>query len=181
MPKAREMTEADVAEFQRRFSYDSDTGILTNKISFHPNSPIGAEAGAWVEGRDGWRCRVRVNQALWVHTRIIYALVSGEPTPSNRHVDHIDGRTFNNIWSNLRLATPGENQHNRRKSRGNTSGVTGVSWWKDRSKWRAQLKVGGKNRYFGSFDTKEEAAHARRLAERKYHKEFRASAGVSRT
>jgi DNA-binding XRE family transcriptional regulator len=52
----------------------------------------------------------------------------------------------------------------------NKSGVKGVSFDKERNKWVAQIKVGGKSINLGRYETLEEAAEARRQAERKYLK-----------
>lgn len=54
----------------------------------------------------------------------------------------------------------------------NTSGVRGVSWIKSRSKWIAQIMFKGKNYYLGGYDTLEEAARIRKIAEQKMFGEF---------
>jgi hypothetical protein len=79
--------------------------------------------------------------------------------PSTKQVDHINGNGLDNRRSNLRPATSAENVRNRSGLRaGNTSGFRGVIWEKSRSKWRAQIKVDGRNRYLGRFDDPAEAA-----------------------
>lgn len=50
----------------------------------------------------------------------------------------------------------------------NTSGVCGVGYRKDRSKYRAYIKFQGKNIHLGLYDTMEEAIQARQKAEEKY-------------
>jgi AP2 domain len=52
----------------------------------------------------------------------------------------------------------------------NKSGVKGVVWDKSRSKWKAEIKFGGKVIYLGRFDTLEEAKQSRLEAEEKYHR-----------
>lgn len=42
----------------------------------------------------------------------------------------------------------------------NTSGIRGVAWDKSRNKWVASLKVNGKNKNLGRYDSKEQAAQA---------------------
>jgi len=42
----------------------------------------------------------------------------------------------------------------------NTSGYTGVSWDKTRNKWKAEIRINGKNKYLGLFTTVEEASAA---------------------
>lgn len=48
------------------------------------------------------------------------------------------------------------------------SNIVGVNWDERRSKWRAKIKISGKNISLGSYSTIEEAAKARRLGEIKY-------------
>jgi hypothetical protein len=76
-------------------------------------------------------------------------------------VDHIDGNGLNNIWTNLRPVTCGENQKNRRKYARNTSGTTGVYWYKQARKWRSLIH----NKHLGLFHNKEDAIAARKAAE----------------
>lgn len=47
----------------------------------------------------------------------------------------------------------------------NTSGFKGVVYKKDRSKWVAQIEFKGKNYNLGSYDKKEDAIEARKIAE----------------
>jgi hypothetical protein len=107
-------------------------------------------------------------------------MMTGQPTPADKLVDHIDGNTLNDRWNNLRLATVSQNGRNMRQASHNTSGVTGVCWYKPTSKWEAKIQHEGKSIYLGYFTHKEEAIEARRKAEIHYHKEFRASAGVQK-
>jgi len=94
-----------------------------------------------------------------VHRLIAYAFI---PNPESKEmVDHHDGNPANNSLENLRWATHGENMRNQRLSSGNTSGVKGVSWYKLRSKWRAQIKIDGKTIHLGLFDSLEEATTVR--------------------
>lgn len=47
----------------------------------------------------------------------------------------------------------------------NTSGIKGVSYHKKSGKWRAQIRVQGKNYYLGIYERIEDAAAAREKAE----------------
>lgn len=53
-------------------------------------------------------------------------------------------------------------------NKNNTTGVRGVSYRKDRNKYRAYIKFQKKNISLGNYDTLEEAAKARRKAEEEY-------------
>lgn len=94
------------------------------------------------------------------------------PPPKGREVDHIDGDKLNNKRGNLRACTTAENQRNRPAPRHNTSGYKGVYWDVSKSKWRAQIKVGGKNAHIRYSANKEEAALIYNEAALKYHGEF---------
>lgn len=75
--------------------------------------------------------------------RILWMLETSED-PGELYIDHIDTDPFNNIFSNLRKATPSQNQHNKSINKNNTSGVKGVHWCRRANKWRARIMVGGK-------------------------------------
>lgn len=81
------------------------------------------------------------------------------------HINHVrnDNRLFN-----LRFVTRSENSKNQSLSSKSTTGVTGVSFLKARKKYIAQIGVNRKLIYLGMFETLEEAAEARRQADRKY-------------
>ena len=55
---------------------------------------------------------------------------------------------------------------NGKAPKSNTSGVRGVVLIKGNQKWRAQIKLRGKTRYLGEYDSLAEAAEARREAEK---------------
>lgn len=55
-----------------------------------------------------------------------------------------------------------------KKSKSNTSGVKGVSWNTEKQKWRATIGFKKRQKHIGYFDTLEDAAKARALAEEQY-------------
>jgi len=84
-----------------------------------------------------------------------------------QRIRHIDGNGLNNRRSNLRVCTPGERLRatgRRRTWRGRpcSSVYKGVSRNRKsrRKPWSAQIRLGGKVRYLGSFATEELAARA---------------------
>lgn len=83
-------------------------------------------------------------------------------------IDHIDGNRLENRISNLRDVPDAVNAKNQKRSARNTSGVTGVSYFARTKKWVAMIKGDGKVRNLGYFHTIEEAAAARKAAEKKY-------------
>lgn len=87
-------------------------------------------------------------------------------------VDHRNGNTFDNRKSNLRVATKKQNNCNVDITVRNTSGFKGVSYCKRTGRYRAQIRVEGRNRSLGYRDTPEEAAELYAEAAMKYHGEF---------
>lgn len=87
-------------------------------------------------------------------------------------VDHIDGDGLNNCESNLRSCLKGDNQHNSRIRKHNTSGFKGVFWHKGANKWMAQIVYKWDCYYLGLFDSKIEAADAYNEAAVIFFKEF---------
>jgi hypothetical protein len=86
--------------------------------------------------------------------------------------DHIDGDGLNNRRCNLREATHSQNQRNQRRSKINTSGLKGACFHIRASKWQAIIKVNGRSKHLGYFNTPEEAHAAYCEASDKYHGEF---------
>lgn len=96
--------------------------------------------------------------------------------PEGMVVDHVDGNTFNNSRSNLRICTRKENVRAAKKRYDNTSGFRGVHSEKHSKNWRAVIKVNYKKIHLGMFPNRELAAEAYSQAAKKYFGEF-----VSRT
>ena len=83
--------------------------------------------------------------------------------------DHINrDNPLDNRKSNLRQATGSEQCQNRNMPKNNTSGIIGVSWDKQRQKWKAHIGVNKKSLNLGLFVDKDEAIKARLNAELKY-------------
>ena len=80
-------------------------------------------------------------------------------------IDHINRNGCDNRIVNLREATPKEQAVNTSISKANTSGVKGVSFLKDKNKWRASMNINGKKTNLGTFVTLHEATVARQKAE----------------
>ena len=87
-------------------------------------------------------------------------------------VDHIDRNKNNNLRNNLRICTRQENTMNSGLSRNNITGVTGVSYRKDKNKWRAYIFLNGKQITLGHFSNFDEAVVARLLGEKEYFGDF---------
>jgi len=88
--------------------------------------------------------------------------------PEGMLIDHIDHNRTNNRQINLRLVTRTESNRNVSKRRTNTSGVTGVSWYKRKKKWCAEISVRGERISLGYFNKKQAAIAVRKAAEKQY-------------
>ena len=87
-------------------------------------------------------------------------------------VDHIDSNGLNNCRHNLRIASLGENQFNRRINSNNKSGIKGVYFDNAKQRWVAEIKVNGKTTRLGFFHDIGEAADACSKAREQMHGDF---------
>ena len=92
--------------------------------------------------------------------------------PKNVETDHKDGNGLNNQRYNLRWATKTQNRQNQRPQEGCTSRFKGVRWDKNARKWRACIKVQGKQVHLGFYSLEIDAARAYDNAALLYFKEF---------
>ena len=90
-------------------------------------------------------------------------------------VDHINGDRTDNRRCNLRLTTQQNNLLNKAVLSNNTTGITGVWFRKDRSRWAAEIRMNGIKCFLGNYVEKADAAFARWYAEQKLFKEFRSN------
>lgn len=89
--------------------------------------------------------------------------------PDGVFVDHINMNGLDNRRENLRLADRTQNNANRKKPTGlHSSMFKGVSWFKLRKAWRADIKVNRKCVHLGVFDCEVEAAKAYNFAAIEY-------------
>ncbi len=142
--------------------YRPDTGILLWKVS-RGKATVGTPAGR--VRKDGYRT-IRVNQADYLSHRLAWLIYYGE-WPKDM-IDHIDGDPSNNRITNLRSVTYTTNQQNQRQPhKGSKTGFLGVHI--SRGKYRAAIRVDGKDIFLGRHNTPEEAHAAYVKAKREHH------------
>lgn len=83
--------------------------------------------------------------------------------PKGVEIDHIDFDRLNNRRANLRICTHQQNQMNQPLQKNNTSGVSGVSFYRARNKYRARIKISQLDIHLGYYETFQEAVQARNV------------------
>ena len=122
---------------------------------------VGSPAGRTIQNK---YIQIGINRKYYLAHRLAVFYMTGIwPT---HEVDHIDGNPSNNSWSNLRQVTSIENSRNQATRSNNSSGVVGVKWKKEISKWVATIGVDRKLIHLGCFESLEVAAEVRRAAEK---------------
>lgn len=114
---------------------------------------------------------------IYMHREIL-GLQPGDP----RIADHIDNNVENsgliNCRSNLRKVSRRQNVQNMRKPIGNwlgkpcSSPLKGASWIKDDHKWESYIRLDGRKKTLGRFDTDIEAHLAYCQAAKQYFGEY---------
>ena len=112
--------------------------------------------------KDGYAHGRVLSITLRAH-RVIWAMVMGEwPV---EEIDHEDGVRTHNQYSNLKEASDRDNAVNRKLSKKNKTGVSGVSWDKTKKRWRARVRDGKKQVNLGYFRLLIDAVKARKAGE----------------
>lgn len=148
------------------FEYDPNIGALRwkKKSSHLSRVQIGSVAGSVQD--DGYRSIKFKGRKYMAH--VLIWIAHGNYLSSGQVIDHINGTENGDFISNLRSITARQNGFNRKVSRNNKSGISGVRWMSNISKWRATIKR-DKKLFLGEFDTLLDAACARRRAEIAIH------------
>jgi len=98
--------------------------------------------------------KARKSKPIYLHRFIM-------DCPPEKYVDHIDDNGLNCTRINLRICEPAQNRQNARKIiRLCTSKFIGVSWSKQKMKWRSRIRMNDHEFHCGHFDSEEEAARA---------------------
>ena len=148
-----------------RLSYDSRTGLFKWKMRVASHVPKGSKAGS-VDKSSGY-VRIIISGRKYRAHRLAWLVVYGSFPPDQ--IDHINGVRDDNRIINLRCVTNLENSRNKALINTNTSGHTGIYYNKKTNKWKASIGINYKNVYLGSFENKEDAIEARRIAEINYN------------
>jgi hypothetical protein len=145
-------TAENLRKLNEVFRYDSKTGKFYRIKSTRNGFKTGGETGYL--NRDGY-VDLYVGRTAFQAHRAAWAMHYGE-WPSGR-VDHENWNRSDNRISNLRIATNAQNIANRPPT--NKSGRKGV-YQESSRRWAATIRLNGKDKRLGMFDTIDEAAHA---------------------
>ena len=151
--------------------YDPATGVFTwRRRSDVPKEfntrYLGKTAGSVSWKQQYSRIQIQLHGQKFMAHRLAWLYTTGD-WPADQ-IDHKDGDAQNNRFSNLRLATPSQNQANSHCT--NTLGIKGV--YKHHSKYESRITKDRKNYWLGTFYTTEEAHVAYMEAARELHGEF---------
>jgi AP2 domain len=105
--------------------------------------------------------------SLYLHRELL-----GVTNPKVR-VDHDDGNGLNNQRYNIRVCSTRQNNMNQKKrSDGMSSKYKGVSWHKRDKKFYAAIKIEGKSKFLGAFESERDAAKSYDAAAREHFGDF---------
>ena len=155
-------------ELSRHLKYNPCTGVGTWIVSFRNQTRAGTIAGSI--NSNGYVLIIFKSKSYKAH-RLFWFLQTGHD-PGRLTIDHIDQNKLNNKFSNLRLASKSQQQHNRSERLDNKSGHRGVIWHKSKQKYYAYITINGKQIALGHYKTFEQAVTVRQAKELELHGNF---------
>lgn len=147
--------------------YDPETGLFTRLVRTSIRINVGDQAGYL---SDGYRI-ISIDYKRFTAGRLAWLYMTGEwPT---LFVDHINGVRDDNRWRNLREVDNAMNMQNMPRARKDSStGITGVSFDRERRKFYAYININGRMKSLGRFEQVEDAARVAAEARRVHHPGF---------
>jgi hypothetical protein len=114
----------------------------------------------------------KIKKTCKIHRLVGKAFI--ENSDNKSCIDHIDRNRINNNIFNLRWASYSENGQNKSIHKNNSSTVSGVSFEKNRNKWKVRITINGNQKHIGYYKDFDEAVQSRKEQEEIHYKEFRA-------
>ncbi|MDR7875759.1 HNH endonuclease [Yersinia mollaretii] len=136
-----------------RFIYDPETGSFKRKHCSYKRL-IGTDP-CFIRG--GYSC-ISIKGNTFLSHRVAWAMSYGQWP--KEFIDHINGVRNDNRLINLREATSAQNNHNVRAPVKSKTGFRGVDYMERKGKWRARIKINGKVKQIGTFNSPEDAGQA---------------------
>ncbi|MGA2636598.1 HNH endonuclease [Methylocella sp.] len=121
------------------FAYDPESGLLTRLVRTANRTRAGDIAGS--PRKDGY-LEVGIDNKTYLVHRVAFLIMEGRFPPHDTDHENLD--RADNRWVNIRPATNSQNQANRGVRKNNKLGVKSVSLDKRSGKYRARIRVSGK-------------------------------------
>lgn len=146
------------------YRYDGN-GKFFHKVN--GRSVIKGERAGYM-GNRGYRV-IGFKGKTYLEHRVVFFIHNGF-LPNT--VDHINNDSTDNRVDNLRACSSQQNSWNAKLSKSNNSGFKGVGWYTKSQKYRARLKMCGKDIHIGLFDDINDAVEAVRNKRETLHGQF---------
>lgn len=141
-------TTLNLDNLRSRFRYDPHSGLIYRVKSGSWLCNIGKPTGKLC--KDGY-VRISINSTYFSAHRVAWALHHGAfPV---QQIDHINRVRSDNRIVNLREVSMRENQTNK----GRNIDLVGTTYLPSINKWQAQIKLGDRYRYLGTFGNQTDA------------------------
>ena len=138
---------------RKLLKYDPATGIFRWRVHRGGPTNIDGVAGG-IHPPTGYR-QIRIDGKLYRANRLAWLYMTGKWP--KLEIGYINRNISDTRWANLRAMTP--SQRGATSRRRNKHGVRGI-WITKSGKYVAHIKVAGKKKYLGLFDTIEKASVA---------------------
>lgn len=161
----------DFDTLHKLLRYDAESGLLYWKVRpmcFSPSPALNITWNKKYAGKPAGKkmtigyLGIGILGREYSAHRVVWAM-HHETMPEE--VDHINGDRSDNRLANLRGVTKAVNAKNKRMSRRNVSGVTGVYLHKPTGLWKSEIQSDGIRECLGFFRSLEDAAASRKAAE----------------
>lgn len=163
--KSPEAFAMDVAELRRVLDYNRESGEFRWLKKLSNRALAGSVAGT-LEGY-GY-IQILIHGTLVKAHRLAWVFAYGQ-WPSGL-IDHVNGNRADNSLLNLRDASRLVNQQNLRSAPKNSStGILGAHIATSGKPFRSRIRVDGKERHIGKYETAEQAHAAYVAAKRRLH------------
>lgn len=160
------MKQLDAARLREVLFYSVITGEFYWLKPYRNQRPVGSVAGT-INAR-GYRWLMVDGVAFSAH-RGAWLYITGEWPQETEDIDHENGVAHHNGWHNLRCGSTSFNMQNQRRAVcTNRSGLLGAWFNKRLGKYLSGIRVEGRIKHLGVFDTAQEA-HEAHLAARREH------------
>ena len=147
------LTKEQLEQIKEYLSYNAETGIMTWRKSPGRRRNEGAAAGT-LEVKGYIRIKLK-GYKNYAHRMAWFLYYGNWP---EKDLDHINGIRDDNRIENLKEVSNRENSQNRVSHRNGK--LFGCYFHKQNKKWYAQIRINGKIKYIGLFNTEQEAHEA---------------------